>query len=122
MMRIFVQNLEFDGFHGVYEEERRDGRRFQVDLAVDLASSLAPRDDKLAHTIDYRDLATIILEVGTQEQYHLVERMGDEILTRIFTRFTAVSAAELTIRKFATGVPGEPSAVGVRLMRQRPSL
>ena len=60
-MRIFVEGLQFDGRHGVFEEERRDGRRFCVDLWVDV--DVTPTDE-LATTLDYRTLAAIVLEVA----------------------------------------------------------
>lgn len=115
MIRIFVKNLEFIGRHGVYEEERRDGRRFQVDLSAELNASLAAQDDDLAATVDYRHLAEIVLAVGTEESYQLVERMGHEILKRLFLGFPQVARAELTIRKFASDIPGDPECVGIHM-------
>ncbi|TDP75401.1 dihydroneopterin aldolase [Bradymonas sediminis] len=121
-MFIFVEKLEFIGSHGFYEVERREGRRFQVDLKVHLGELLAVRDDKLEHTLDYRSLAEIIVAVGTGESYKLVERMGDEILTRVFDQHSAVLSADLTIRKFATEVPGDPECVGIQMQRKRPTI
>lgn len=116
-MRIFVEQLEFVGYHGVYAEERRDGRRFRVDLSVQVDEPRASHTDELDHTVDYRGLAEILVAVGTAESYRLIERMGDEMLTRVFETFPAVRSAELTIRKFATGVPGAPDCVGIQLQR-----
>ncbi|MFW5966370.1 MAG: dihydroneopterin aldolase [Persicimonas sp.] len=120
-MRIFVEQLEFSGHHGVYEEERRDGRRFRADLWVEVSPEDARRaaSDELADTVDYRNLAEVVLEVGRGESCRLIERMADEILRRLFARFDTVIAAELTLRKFATGVPGEPGCVGVQIKRSR---
>jgi dihydroneopterin aldolase len=119
-VRIFVENLDFVGYHGVYEEERRDGRRFRVDLGVDVQRPEGASSDELDHTVDYRGLAEVVLSVGEGESYQLIERMGDEMLERLFTRFPSVTTAELTIRKFATGVPGAPECVGVEMHRTRP--
>jgi 7,8-dihydroneopterin aldolase/epimerase/oxygenase len=120
-MEIFVEKLEFVGYHGVYEEERRDGRRFRVDVRVEVDRPDAAHSDELDQTVDYRGLAEVVLAVGEGESYQLIERMGDEILDRLFERFGAVTAADLTIRKFATGVPGAPHSVGIRMRRERPS-
>ncbi len=119
-VRIFVEKLEFVGYHGVYEEERRDGRRFRVDLSVQVDQLQASHTDELDHTVDYRGLAEIVVAVGETESYQLIERMGDEMLTRVFARFPSVRSADLTIRKFATGVPGAPDCVGIQLQRQAP--
>ena len=120
-MRIFVEKLHFVGYHGVYEEERRDGRRFRVDLTVEVDRPEGASSDELGQTVDYRGLAEVVLSVGEGESYQLIERMGDEILERLFERFSSIDTAELTIRKFATGVPGAPECVGVEMTRQRPS-
>lgn len=118
-MRIFVEKLHFVGYHGVYEEERRDGRRFRVDLAVEVDQPEGASSDELDHTVDYRGLAEVVLAVGEGESYRLIERVGDEILNRLFDRFPAVQNADLTIRKYATGVPGAPECVGIEMQRTR---
>lgn len=118
-MRIFVENLEFVGHHGVYEEERREGRQFAADLAVELDAPPATETDDIDDTIDYRGLAEIVLEVGTGPSHHLLERLGDAMLDLVFERYANVKAAELTLRKYATGVPGAPESVGIALERRR---
>lgn len=118
-MQIFVESLEFTGPHGVYEEERREGRRFRVDLTVDVDGDAGASSDALDETLDYRGLATAILEVGHGPSCQLIEHMASSILERVFTRYPQVSSGEITIRKFATGVPGDPGCVGVRLRRAR---
>ncbi len=118
-MRIFVEGLEFVGPHGVYAEERREGRRFRVDLAVEVDDTTSASTDELEDTIDYRHLSQIILDVGHGPSVSLIEHMGHEILTRVMERYTHVREAHITVRKFATGVPGEPECVGIELTRQR---
>ena len=118
-MRIFVENLEFVGAHGVYEGERREGRRFRVDLSVDVADGSGITEDRISETIDYRDLAEVITEVGRGESVRLIESLADRMLDRIFERFDRVDRAEVTVRKFAPGVPGSPQSVGIEMARSR---
>lgn len=118
-MQIFVESLEFTGPHGVYEEERREGRRFRVDLTVEVAGDAGQDSDTLEETLDYRGLASAILDVGHGPSVQLIEHMAAEILSLVLTRYPQVLWGEITIRKFATGVPGDPGCVGVRLRRAR---
>jgi dihydroneopterin aldolase len=118
-MRIFVEHLEFVGHHGVYEEERREGRRFAADLSVDVNRPAGARTDDIEDTLDYRALADVILEVGEGPSRHLIERLASEMLDRLFEEYAAIRAAELTLRKYATGVPGAPDSVGITVTRQR---
>ncbi|MEC9400568.1 MAG: dihydroneopterin aldolase, partial [Myxococcota bacterium] len=46
-MRIFIEGLEFLAAHGVYEQERREGRRFRVDLSVELTENQGCESDEL---------------------------------------------------------------------------
>lgn len=118
-MRIFVENLEFLGAHGVYEEERVEGRRFRVDLEVDVPDVTSSRTDALGDTLDYRELAGIVVEVGQGPSRSLIERLSGDILTEVFARCPQVEWARVRIRKSATGVPGDPEFVGVQLERAR---
>lgn len=115
-MRIFVEGLQFDGRHGVYEEERRDGRRFCVDLYVD--ADVRPTDE-LDTTLDYRALADAVLEVAHGPSVELIETLASEILDRVLKHHRCVHNATIRIRKKATGVPGDPEWVGVELRRGR---
>jgi dihydroneopterin aldolase len=118
-MRIFIEGLEFLAAHGVYEEERREGRRFRVDLSVELSRNQGCESDELEDTIDYRDLSQAVLDVAEGPSVSLIEHMGEQILSLLFMRHTSIERAQVTIRKFATGVPGEPACVGITLERMR---
>jgi len=118
-MEIFVENLEFVGHHGVYEEEQREGRQFRADLRVELEEPPAVDTDDIDDTVDYRGLADTILEIGRGPSCHLIEHLGDRMLTHLFERFSRIERANLTLRKYATGVPGAPEAVGLTMTRER---
>ncbi len=118
-MKIFVHNLEFEGFHGVYEEERRDGRRFQIDLEVMVDTESAADSDDLEETLDYRRLAEIVDEVAHGPSRFLVEKLAGDIVDAAIARYPQVQEATVRIRKHATGVVGDPQWVGVELTRRR---
>ena len=118
-MKIFVQNMEFDGFHGVYEEERRDGRRFQIDLEVEVDAESAAASDDLDETLDYRRLAEIVDEVAHGPSRFLVEKLAGEIVDTALERYDQVQQATVRVRKHAPDVVGGPQWVGVELTRHR---
>ena len=118
-MKIFVEQLEFTGHHGVYDEERRDGRRFQVDLEVRVDEESSATSDELEETLDYRRLAEIIVEVAGGESRLLVEKLAGEIVETTLLRHPEVMEATVRIRKHAPDVVGGPRWVGVELTRRR---
>ncbi|HZK19007.1 MAG TPA: dihydroneopterin aldolase, partial [Clostridia bacterium] len=51
--RIFLQGLQFFGYHGVLPEERELGQRFTVDLEMAMDLAEAGRTDNLDDTVNY---------------------------------------------------------------------
>ena len=116
-MKIFVESLAVVGYHGYYEEERRDGRRFVFDLEVDVPD---PGDgDQLEDTVDYRNLSSIIMRHVDGPSVKLIETLGERIIADVLDEHESVRRVSLQIRKYATGVPGDPEHVGIKLQRAR---
>ncbi len=118
---IHVHNLESLGHHGVYDDERAEGRRFALDIDVEADTSRAGSSDTLGDTIDYRDIATIALDVMNGPSRHLIEKLAAEICRRILDELPLSASVRITVRKHATGVPGSPEWVGLTLVRSRQS-
>ena len=56
MDKVYVEGMEFYGYHGVFEEENKLGQRFKVDLTAELDLSKAGKTDDLSYTINYAEL------------------------------------------------------------------
>ena len=109
-MKVFVENLEFVGRHGVYSDERDEGRLFRVDVAAELDRYVIT--DDVDETLDYRRLVNHVLEIGTGRSLNLVETMAWRILDMTFDKHPAVCAMTVKIRKRVTELAGEPEWVG----------
>ena len=81
-MRISLSQLEFKGFHGLYEAEKKVGNQFTVDLWIDFT----PVVDLVNHidqTIDYVQVYSLvksIMEIPTPLLETLVGKIADSIL------------------------------------------
>ena len=83
-MRISLSQLEFQGFHGLYEAEKKLGNQFTVDLWIDFTPKV-DRVDQLDQTIDYvnvYELVKSIMAIPTPLLETLVGKMADEILSQ----------------------------------------
>lgn len=109
-MKVFAENLEFVGRHGVYAEERDEGRLFRIDIAAELDHWAT--GDEVDDTLDYRRLINIVLEVGLGESVKLIETLGYRIVERAFSQHAEIHSMSLTIRKRALDVAGDPEWVG----------
>ncbi|RDV37678.1 dihydroneopterin aldolase [Bradymonadaceae bacterium TMQ3] len=119
MMKVFARGIAFDGKHGVYEEERRDGRHFEVDVEVTLRDASSAESDALAETLDYRHLAEIVVEVAQGPSRFLVEKLAGEVVRLVLERHGQVEEVCVEVRKIAPDVAGSPEWVGARLTRRR---
>lgn len=112
-MQVFLENLELLAYHGVYDEERREGRRFRFDVAAEVDSWTISDDP--GEILDYRKLARIVLDVVVEgPSRNLIETLGWDIADATFSQHPEVLRVDLTIRKYATGVVGDPEWVGMR--------
>lgn len=117
---ISVHNLEITGHHGVFDEERAEGRRFSFDAEVDVPAGSQGAGDALGRTVDYRAIAEIIVRVVHGPSVHLIETLAERICAEVL-RELPVDRVRLRIRKFATGVPGDPEWVGFSVERSQPA-
>ncbi len=119
MDKLLVNGLEFVGPHGYYAEERAEGRRFRVDLVAEVSTRRPGVSDALEDTLDYRELAGIVVEIGQGPSHHLIESLVEAMCAAILGRHGAVQAVEIRLVKFADGVPGDPESVGIWVRRER---
>ena len=81
-MRISLSNLEFFGFHGLYEEEKKLGNQFTVNVKIDFTPSVDIVNE-LDQTIDYVKVYHIIkdiMDIPTPLLETLVCKIADQIL------------------------------------------
>jgi dihydroneopterin aldolase len=111
---VFVRGLEFEGNHGYAAAERRGTRRFRVNLTLELPLATAAASDKLGDTIDYGKLCEIVMTLGTQSTYKLLEALAGAMAAKIQDRYPTAAVA-IELEKLAPPCPGVPAACGVRL-------
>jgi dihydroneopterin aldolase len=95
---IELQGIELFAFHGVLEEERRDGQRFLVDIELDGRDGVAGATDRIEDAIDYRDVVAAVVEVSDARAYHLLEAFATALAETLVGRFP-VTRARVRVRK-----------------------
>jgi dihydroneopterin aldolase len=114
--RILLHGIQFYGYHGVYDEERRLGQRFVVDVELRLDLSEAASRDDVSATVDYGQVQAVVLEVGTRQQFKLLETLAACIASTLLERFPI---REVTVRatKPAPALPVVLAGVSVEVTR-----
>jgi dihydroneopterin aldolase len=114
---IELVGLELHGYHGVNEDERRDGQRFVFDVHLEVPDYTGA-SDRIEDTIDYREVAALVREVSDGRAFNLLEALASSLADEILERFPAV-AVRVRVRKpdVKLDPPVDHSAVTVHRQR-----
>lgn len=119
MDKIYVNGMEFYGYHGVFPEETVLGQRFAVDLAVSLDLRQAGETDELEHSVNYGELYQVCKEIVEGKPYKLVESVAEKIAASVLTGFPLIAEVTVKVIKPDPPIPGHYKSVAVEITRGR---
>ena len=114
--RIVIHGIQFFGYHGAHEEERKLGQRFLADIELDLDLREAGRTDDLAATVDYGRVHALVMTIGTREQFRLLEALATRIASAILEQ-CPVRHVTVRVTKMSPPLPGIVGGVSVEIAR-----
>ena len=97
MTTVEVIGLELHGFHGVDEDERRDGQRFLFDLWLEVPDA-AGASDRIEDAVDYREVVACVREVSEGRTFRLLEALSAAVADAVLARFP-VERVRVRVRK-----------------------
>lgn len=121
MDKIYMNKMEFYGYHGVFPEENRLGQRFIVDLIVEVDLKEAGEKDELELSINYAHLFEMCKEIVEGTPFKLIESVAEEIASTCLRRFEKVHACTVKIIKPDPPIKGHYESVAVEITRRRES-
>lgn len=104
--------MEFHGYHGCLEHEKKDGNWFRVDLAFRYDMRDAIRTDCLEDAIDYSAIYQTVKEEMAKPA-NLLEHLAGRTLSAILDRFPAIEEAHLTVTKLNPPLDGKVESTSV---------
>ena len=114
--RITLTGLAVFGHHGVFEQEKRDGQEFLVDITLWLDLSGAAGSDDLSKTVNYGELAALAERIVAGPPKDLIESVAGEIADAVMATYV-VHAVEVTIHKPSAPIPLTFADVSVTIRR-----
>ncbi|MER3422301.1 MAG: dihydroneopterin aldolase [Nitrospiraceae bacterium] len=121
--QLIIKDLEFQGHIGVTVQERRATQPIGIDLKLDYPMHMfhmAAESDDITKAVDYADVVQRVVQIGTKEEFNLLEALADRLTRMLFQEF-AVSGVSLWVRKLASPIQGVRGSVGIRLKQTRDS-
>ncbi|WP_040206528.1 dihydroneopterin aldolase [Neobacillus jeddahensis] len=119
MDKIYVNKMQFYGYHGVFQEENRLGQRFTVDLAVSVDLQKAGETDELEYSVNYGELYQVCKDIVEGKSYKLVEAVAEKIAASVLSEFPLVSDVTVKVIKPDPPIPGHYQSVAVEITRRR---
>lgn len=116
-MNIYLTDLEFYGFHGLYEAEKKIGNHFKLDIIIDFTPKV-DRVEKIDQTIDYvqvYELVRSIMDIPTP----LLETLVDKIASQILLDHLLVDKVFVKITKQKLYIPTFEGATSVSIEKTR---
>ena len=95
---ITLTGLRASAFHGVFEEERRDGQVFIVDVVVHLDLAAAAASDDLEQTIHYGVLAEEVVAAVESNPVDLIETVAERV-AQVVLAHRAAQLVVVTVHK-----------------------
>lgn len=117
MDKIYLNNMEFYGYHGVLPEETRLGQRFRVTLVLELDLQKAGKTDHLNDTVSYAEVYECCKAVVEGKPYQLLEAVAEEISRVILSGFPTVHQVTIQVVKPDPPIPGHYQSVAVEITR-----
>lgn len=116
---IHLRGVTARGRHGVFDWERQYGQPFVVDADLDLDLKSAGASDDLARTIDYGQVANLIVAEIEGEPRNLIEAVAESIAGGILAKYPTVSRVSVTVHKPQAPIDAVFTDVAVTVVRGR---
>lgn len=114
MTRVKLEAMQFHAYHGVYEDEKRTGAAFGVDVEFVYNASKAVENDQIADALDYSTVYALVKEEMAKPS-DLIEHVAGRIVRTIKTTFPDVSDLRVRVSKLKPPIQDFTGIVSVEL-------
>ncbi|BBN97379.1 2-amino-4-hydroxy-6-hydroxymethyldihydropteridine diphosphokinase [Sporolactobacillus terrae] len=116
---IRLNRMQFYGYHGALEEERRIGQRFDVDVSLILDLYRAGSTDRLDQTVNYAEVYTRVKEIVEGPACALIEHVAEKIAETVLQNYSVVRECRVHVVKPNPPIAGNYDSVSVFIERRR---
>src|SRR4051812_25343517 len=100
MSKITITDLEVFYSVGVTDEERAQPQRLLLTVDISFDFSVAAISDRITKTINYFEVAQMLLKFGEGRNWKLIEKLAANIADAILSEYSA-QAVTVQVKKFA---------------------
>lgn len=119
MDKIYINNLEFIGYHGVFPEEKKLGQKFQVSVEMSCDTREAGKIGDLTKSTHYGLVAEDIGKLFLEKSVDLIETCAEEIAQMILRKYSLIYEVKVTVKKPWAPLQMHFENVAVEIIRKR---
>ena len=113
--KIRLNNIQLYGYHGVDDNEKKNGQQFEIDIEAYKDLTTAIKTDNVDKTTDYSVLYDKVVNVFSTRRYNLIESLANQIASALTDDF-CLSGCRVIIRKPDVPINGILDTVEVEIM------
>lgn len=117
--KIYLNQLSFYGYHGLFKAETELGQRFLVDLVLYTSLEAAGQSDQMEDSIDYGAVYDKVKTVVEGQPKKLVEAVAAKIAEELLGTFEKLNALTVKVIKPDPPIPGHYESVAVEIYREK---
>ncbi len=113
-----ILGMIFHAYHGLEQDEIKNGQRFEVDVDLIFDATAAASSDRIKDTIDVRQVYQLVQKVVVQRRFYLLEAVSEQIAQGILENF-AVQEVMVRVRKPFAPLGGLANGTEIEIVRRR---
>jgi dihydroneopterin aldolase len=117
--QIVLTGIHGFGYHGLFEQERKDGQDFFVDLTLLVDLKAASQSDAIEDTVNYAEITDLVVEEITTNPVNLIEKLAARIAERVLNQHIKVISVTVTVHKPQAPVAAQLKDIAVVVTRVR---
>ncbi|KRN93140.1 dihydroneopterin aldolase [Pediococcus stilesii] len=98
--------MTFHTYNGVFAEEKKLGQKLEIDVEMTYPIEEKVKTDNLNETVSYADVYSVIEDFVLKNNFNLIESVANNLLKILLTKFPALNAITLRIRKYSVPIDG----------------
>lgn len=104
---IEIKDQKIYAYHGVLDEEKRDGQCFYISFKAYLDMGPSAEADEMTLSVSYADMCQTVKKAVTETVYDLIETVADRTAKALLMAHPLLNKVVLTVKKPSAPV-GEP--------------
>lgn len=112
--RYHIQDMQVHAFVGMYEQEKREGNDFLINISYDAPYEKAAESDQLEDTVNYVEICDAVEKV-LQTNCNLLEQVAQKIVVILQEKFPQTNDWEVTVTKLKPPVSQNVKGISITI-------